>query len=210
MNRTGATPTVPARKPWPMKWVAVVIVIGIAAYTWLTLEFRKTEAPNEPWTDTRGRQEIAKLAAAGWTKNEVPFESVHEFPEPRGNVSLGPPMPIVSLLRDQTLDPWHLPIEVSQSMAPTEWAAGQPYTVYLNLDLDTDRMQVGGLTVFRKGSHLILVPRWQPVPGELVPRSKKARGRVLFNAGDVPAGRYTVTVVAIKSCAMWELNVRGD
>jgi len=152
---------------------------------------------------------MAALAEAGWTKSEAPFEAAVEFPASRGNVSLGAPMPIVAMLRDKTLDPWHLPIEVTASMAPAEWSAGQPYTAYLKLDLDTDRMQIGGFTVFRKGSHLILVPRWERVPGDLIARTRTAAGRLLFAAGDVPAGEYTVTVVAIKSCATWRLTVHG-
>jgi hypothetical protein len=192
-----------------MKWVALVTVLGIAVYTWLTLEFRKPGKPAEPWTDNRARAEIAVLAEAGWTKSEVSFEAVVEFPTSRGNVSLGAPMPVVSLLRDATLDPWHLPIEVTASMAPAEWSAGQPYTAYLKLDLDTDRMQIGGFTVFRKNTHLILVPRWERVPGDLIARSRTASGRLLFAAGDVPPGEYTVTVVAIKSCATWRLTVHG-
>ena len=192
-----------------MKWVALVIVVGIALYMWLTLEFRKPGRANEPWTDQRARAELAVLAEAGWSKSEVPFEPVVEFPPPRGNVSLGQAMPIVDLLRQTTLDPWHLPIEVTASMAPAEWSAGQPYTAYLKLDLDTDRMQIGGFTVFRKSAHVILVPRWERVPGDLIARSRTATGRLLFNAGDVPPGEYTVTVVAIKSCATWRLSVHG-
>ena len=192
-----------------MKWIVVVVLTGIAVYTWLTLAFRKPGPPNEPWTDQRARAEKAMLAGAGWSTLDVPFEPVVELPESRGNVRLAAPMPIVSLLRDQTLDPWHLPIEVSGSMAPAEWAAGRPYTAYLKLDLDTDRMQIGGFTTFRKGSHLILVPRWERVPGDLVARTRTAQGRLLFNPGDVPPGSYTVTVVAIKACAQWPLEVRG-
>lgn len=193
-----------------MKWVALVTVLGIAIYTWLTLEFRKPAPPNEPWTDQRQRAEGEKLAAAGWARTEVAFEPVVDFPESRGNVALGPTTPIVALLRDLTLDPWHLPIEVTRSMAPADWSAGQPYTAYLALDLDTDRMRIGGFTVFRKASHLILVPRWEPVPGDLAARTRSARGRLLFNPGDVPPGDYTVTIVAIKSCAHWRLAVHGQ
>lgn len=192
-----------------MKWVALVIVCGIAAYTWVNLEFRKPGGPSEPWADQRARAEAAKLAESGWETVIVPFESVVEFPASRGNVTLGPTMPIVSTLRDTTLDPWHLPIEVSGSMAPSEWSAGRPYTAYLKFDLDTDRMQIAGFTAFRKGPHLILVPRWAHVPGDLVERSRTARGRLLFSAGDVPPGEYTVTVVAIKASATWKLTVHG-
>lgn len=192
-----------------MKWVALVTVVGIAIYTWLTLQFRKPGPPSEPWSDQRARAELAVLAEAGWAKSEVPFEAVIEFPASRGNVSIGPAMPVVGLLRDMTLDPWHLPIEVTASMAPAEWSAGQPYTAYLKLELDTDRMQIGGFTVFRKNAHLILVPRWERVPGDLIARSRTASGRLLFAAGDVPPGEYTVTVVAIKSCATWRLAVHG-
>jgi hypothetical protein len=193
-----------------MKWVALVIVVGIALYTWISLAFRKPGPPNEPWIDQRARAEVGVLAEAGWSKSEVPFEPVVEFPASRGNVSLGQAMPIVDLLRQTTLDPWHLPIEVTGSMAPTEWSAGQPYTAYLKLALDTDRMQIGGFTVFRKGAHVILVPRWERVPGDLIARSRTAGGRLLFNPGEVPPGEYTVTVVAIKSCATWRLSVRGE
>lgn len=192
-----------------MKWVALVTVLGIGTYTWLTLEFRKPEPSSEPWFDQRARAEVAALEKAGWAKSEVPFEPVVEFPASRGNVSIGPAMPIVSLLRNITLDPWNLPIEVTGVVAPAEWSARQPYTVYLKLELDTDRMQVGAYTVFRSSQHIILVPSWAPVPGDLVVRTRTASGRLLFNAGDVPPGDYTVTVVAIKACATWHLTVHG-
>ena len=190
-----------------MRWVALVILIGIALYTWLTLSFRKPEHPNEPWAEQRARAEVAALKKAGWTKSAVTFDAVVESPASRGNVSYVATPQVVTDLRAITLDPWYLPIEVTSTVAPADWSAGQPYTAYLRLDLDTDRMKIGGFSVFRKGGNIILVPAWEHVPDDLAARTRKPSGRLLFNAGDVPPGEYTVTVVAIKSCATWHLNV---
>ena len=45
-----------------MKWVVVAIVVCIVPYTFLTLKYRKTEAPNRPYEDNKKR---AMLEAPG-------------------------------------------------------------------------------------------------------------------------------------------------
>ena len=35
------------RKPWPMKWIIVAILVTIIPYTWITLAFRKPNPAHE-------------------------------------------------------------------------------------------------------------------------------------------------------------------
>ena len=208
-DQSANLPGRPQRQPWSMKWVVLVIILGIALYTWLTLAFRKPENPNETWAEQQLRRELAVLDKAGWSKSKVALDPVVASPAQRGNVSYIATPKAVDDLRSITVDPWYLPVEAKEVVAPSDWPDGRTYTVYVKLDIDTDRMQVGGFTIFRKGSDIILVPAWRHYPDDVADRTRKVRGRLLFNPGDVPPGEYMVTIVAIKSCATWHLTVHG-
>ena len=40
-----------ARQPWPMKWIVLAIILGIGAYTFLTLHYRKPGRAFQPYAE---------------------------------------------------------------------------------------------------------------------------------------------------------------
>ncbi|MEZ5275896.1 MAG: hypothetical protein R3F07_05910 [Opitutaceae bacterium] len=44
------------RKPWPMTWVVIAIAAFMVIYTLVNVEFRKEEAPHQPYEEAQERQ----------------------------------------------------------------------------------------------------------------------------------------------------------
>ena len=55
-------------KPWPMKWVVLAIVLGLAGYTYLTLRYRKPGPAYRPYQDTVNRVTVGRLLSSGYQR----------------------------------------------------------------------------------------------------------------------------------------------
>jgi hypothetical protein len=68
------------RKPWPMRWVVLAIVLFIPLYTYLTLHFRRKDPAFVPYQDMRDRADVIRLLNAGYQRVTVdasrPAESI--------------------------------------------------------------------------------------------------------------------------------------
>src|SRR5438105_3708911 len=59
-------------EPWPMKWIALAILLFIVPYTYLTLHFRKPGKAFEPYADLSKRANTARLLSAGYQRIPLP------------------------------------------------------------------------------------------------------------------------------------------
>jgi hypothetical protein len=62
------------RKPWPMKWVALAILVMIVPYTILTIKYRKAEPAYQPYEDSKQRANVMRLLDAGYQRLNVTAE----------------------------------------------------------------------------------------------------------------------------------------
>lgn len=88
----------PEKKPWPMRWVAVVILVYIVGYTAINVVFRKPEPPHEPYAEAQERRQMRTIRASmmGWTRLVVepwqaPANSAHDEPVVLGKRDGDPP-----------------------------------------------------------------------------------------------------------------------
>lgn len=201
----------PPRKPWPMSGVAVAIVICLAAYTYVRIKYSKPNHGHEPFAEARQRVESAKLKQNGWERFDIAWERTVDFPEPRGNVrTVDARPPLREDLLKSTNENWYLPIEYLRVTAPAEVAAADSYTVYAEAQLDGARAQIVSFDAYRKGADVLLVPRTEQIPAELIPRTVKPSGRMLWPAGKLPAGQYRVLLLANRQAAEWDLRVTAN
>jgi hypothetical protein len=203
-----AAPRPTARQPWPLWPIAVAIVVSLAGYTYFRLAFAKPDKPHEPFAESRQRSESAKLKAAGWEWSEATYEAVVDLPAPEAAVHGLPVRPAIAeeLFRLST-ENWHLPIEYTDLAAAPHAPAGTEYAVHFQVELDQARAHIVSYDLYRKGADLIVIPRWEPYPPELVPRRPKTGGRLVVPAAALPAGHYRVTLLALKQSSQWELEV---
>lgn len=203
-----ASPRPPARQPWPLWPIVVAIVVSIAGYTYLRLAHAKPAKPHEPYADHLRRTESEKFTAAGWVRAEAAFETVVEQPAanaPINTTAVGPDA--VEELRRLSTETWHLPIEYSFVSAPAKLEVGAECTVHVQAELDQARAHIVAFDLFRKGTELVVLPRWEPYPAELTPRRPRTSGRLTIPAAALVPGRYRVTLPALKQSSQWLLEV---
>ena len=203
-----AAPPPRSRQPWPLWPIAVAIVVSLAGYTYLRVAYAKPAKPHEPFAEHRQRAEFSRFEAAGWTHAATEFVPVVELPSLDATVRQQPARSApTEELRQLSAENWHLPIEYTVVSAPTRQPANAAYTVHFRAELDQARAHIVGFDLFRKGTDLVALPRWEPLPGDLTPPRPRNAGRFTIPAGALPAGRYRVTLPALKQSSEWELVV---
>jgi len=206
-----ARPPRPTPKPWPMKWIVVVIGLFIVGYTAVNLYFRKPGRAYRPYQDAQDRATTARLLAAGWQKLPVdarrPVEKpvAEDAPAPvtRAAAGLGPD------LTASFAEPPKLLATIDRVVAPAAVAHGADYSAYFTASLASQKAQVGDLTLYRRGNELVLIPSTEPLPGkELMSRWSDSTYCVNFSTASLPPGRYQVRLVAQGPAAAWSFTVR--
>lgn len=198
----------PARQPWPMWPVALAIVVCLAGYTYFRLAYAKPTKAHEPFADNRRRVESAQLGAAGWSRVDAAYEPVVELPAAAATVrSLVIRPAAAEDLHRLSAENWHLPIEYTTVAAPSQLAAGVDAVLHFQAELDQARAHIVGFDLYRKDADLVLLPRWEPYPEELVPRRPRITGRITLPAAALPPGPCRVTLPALRQSSQWDLVV---
>lgn len=192
-----------------MKWVVLVIVVCITAYTILTLRFRKEGPAFRPYEDVQKRANVARLLSAGYRRIAVTATRPADAGRaPGGAVVAEAPGGIPSELGSTLIVTPLLPAEILNVTAAPTADAGRPYGIQLECTLPTDKQQLGGAELYVRGDQLVIVPTFDHVGGELLTRSRTAAVLITIPAGALQPGRYTVTIVAQRAARTWPLEVR--
>ena len=56
----------PNKKPWSLKWIAIIILACIIPYTWITVRYRKPGPAFQPYDDSKNRANVLRLLDAGY------------------------------------------------------------------------------------------------------------------------------------------------
>jgi hypothetical protein len=199
-----------APKPWPMKWIALSIVVFAVGYTAVNLYFRKPGKAYRPYQDAQDRATTARLLAAGWHKlpleNRRPVENASDGDTPAaiayGAVGLGLDFDPHFAEKPQ------LVASIDRVTAPARVAQGQDYSLYFTASLADLKGQLGDLDLYRRENELVLVPSIEKLPGkELMSRWNDSGYSATFSTATLPPGRYTARIVAQGPAATWSFTV---
>ena len=196
-----------------MKWVALVIVLGIALYTFLTLHFRKPGRPFQPYQDTQDRATVARLVNAGWQKLTAEVERPAEAPR-AADLPSPPARPAVAasaLPAERNyalLEKPRLAARIGAVSAPGELSAGAALRLFFTCTGSDLKQQLGDVLVLRKGSELFLIPRFEHTPGSLLARSTEFAAWIILPAGAIKPGHYHTTLVGAAGSKNWDMDVR--
>jgi len=197
------------RQSWPMKWIAVAIILFAVPYTILTLRYRKPGPAFQPYQDMKNRANVVRLLEAGYQRLPLTAQRPADGTKAAGGaaVTQGPgglPPDLRSTLVETPL----LPTEIlSVSAAPT----GNPlraYGVHFTCALPGDQQQLGGADLYIRGDQLVIIPTFERVGGELLTRSRQTVVLLTIPPGAVKPGSYTVTLVAERASPTWPLEIR--
>lgn len=204
----------PARKPWPMRWVVIAIIACIVPYTYVTIKYRKPQKAFEPYADMKDQANVNRLLAAGYKR--VILRAERPFPDlPAADITLGSaavPAPAPAGLPEELaktlIDAPRLPRGYQHLIAPAELAAATPGRLQFTAQLEGNREQLGGAELYRRDGSVVIVPLFEPAPGDLQARSTESTVLLEIPPGALPAGRYEVTLVGARDSLSWTVLVR--
>lgn len=173
--------TPPARKPWPMKWIVLAIVVYIAGYTFINIAYRKPAgSAHEPYAEAQQRSlRTVQTTMSGWTRVACTLAGDAAAVRPGGSATITEaPLPA-------RLDK-HLPQDLPPIMpgapalhpaslalqAPAAQAAGEALRVRLEFPGGAAVPAFGEVLAYFKDRHLYLfiqdeshvAPDSQPTP----------------------------------------------
>lgn len=209
----------PSPKPWPIKSVALVILLSLAAYTIFTLatlDQRKTaKQTHEPWAEAQARAEKVqraadagyKLIAATTERPSTPGlidEAISKFRAPITPAPAGIPVEISVLLPEQP----KLPDTIGQIAAPATIAAKDPCQILYTCQLPDDRKHLGDTTLYIKDNHLVIITHFDTLDGDLRARTRETTILLTIPAGTLePNHTYDITLAARSESRRWHLLV---
>ena len=194
-----------------MKWIVVAIAVFVVGYTLVNIYFRKPGRGFRPYEDMNNRATTARLLAAGWQKMPVDTRRPVEKPSAedtpaavtRDAAGLGPD------LEAKFAESPKLLATIDRVVSPASVAHGGDYAAYFIASLPDLKVQFGDLTLYRKGSELVLIPTTEPLPGrELRSRWNDSTYWISFPTAGLPPGRYQVRIVAKGPAATWSFTIK--
>jgi len=202
------------RKPWPMKWVFLAIVLCIVPYTVLTLVYRKPkDLTFNPYDDMKQRANVLRLLNAGYQRVNAPASrpadpqllvgAMHSLAE-----VTPAPAGVTDGLDATLVETPQLPRSFSSVSAPRETAALLPYPIVFTCTLADQKHQLGGAQVFIRGQSIVIIPGFEPLDGDLTARSKESPVVITLPGGTLKAGHYTMRLAGSEQSRQWTVEVK--
>jgi hypothetical protein len=207
-----AFPRMPAarkdRKPWPMKWIVVAILVFIPIYTYLTLHYRRPDRPFNPYRDMRDRADVIRLLKAGY--HRVALEATRPVDEVRGGGDPSMPAPggLPEELGKTLVESPLLPLEINSVSASPTAVSGIDYSVVLNYTIPDNKRQLSGAHLYEKPGEIVIVADFEKLAGSLLSRTRDGSALLDIPPGSLRPGEYRVTLVGERSSRSWTLRVR--
>lgn len=204
------SPAPSTRKPWPLKWIIVAILLVVGPYTYLRWHFRKPGPAFAPYHDIKERANTMRLLSAGFQRITVAADRPADgalAPESRGHVVAaagGLPASLASTLVEVP----QLPVEITAVNAAAETNTMFPYKIEFTCTLPDNHRQPGSAQLFIRGEEIIVVPELEHLAGELVARARENRLRLTVAGGALKPGQYRVTLVGAQRSRAWDLTVK--
>ena len=196
-----------------MKWVVLTIVLGLAAYTYLTLHFRKPGPAFQPYQDAVNRTAVSRLLSSGYQRIALAVER----PADPQRTSV-----ILSGYASATTASSGLPPELDHALvgkpllaeiitsvtAGAEVNAAQSYRIQFSATLADHKHVISEAHLFRKDDSLVILPVFEQIEGGLQARWLETTVLLTVPAGALPPGRYTATLIGTHGSRTWPLLVR--
>lgn len=196
------------RPLWPMKWIALAILLVIVPYTFLTLYYRKPGPAYRPYQDAQDRANVVRLLSAGYQRITLaaqrPADPVRgAVAAPTSTALGGLPASLVSTLVQKPL----LPADILAVTAAPSVSAQQPYAIQFTCTLPDNKQQLAGAELYVKDAEIVITPDFELLTGGLLARSRDSVILLTLPAGSLKAGTYRVTLAGQHSSRAWTLQV---
>ncbi len=196
------------RRPWPMKWIVLTIIVVLVPYTFLTLYYRKPGPAYRPYQDAQERANVVRLLSAGYQRITVAAQRPADSPRaaaaaPTTAVLGGLPSELVATLVQKPL----LPPEIHAVTAAPSVSALQPYAIQFTCTLPDNKQQLAGAELYVKDAEIVITPDFELLTGGLLARSRESVILLTVPAGALKPGTYRVTLAGQHSSRAWSVQV---
>lgn len=195
-----------------MKWIVLAILVVIVPYTWVTFHYRKPGKAFEPYGDLKKQANVKRLLSAGFHRVAL----VAERPADLGPTSVvtgaraataATPGGIPDVLGQALLETPHLPNRVAGLIAAPTANRLLAYTLQFTAGLPDNRESLHSAHLYSKDNELFILVHFEPLPGELLSRTKESVVRLTIPAGALESGNYQAILVGTGNSVSWPLQV---
>jgi len=206
-------PLRPRANTLPLRWVAIAIVVFIAAFSFLRLFFGKPGTAIEPCPDPGVGAGAQRLLALGYQRMPVDLERPAEilpaasFDPNAGEVESafgGLPSELDAAMTAKPA----LPAKITGVTAPREIAAPGIYALQFTCAQTDYRTQLDDVLLFRKEHQLFLLPDFRKPGGQLLARWKESVVVARFPTQGLTPGCYTATLCGRNASKTWQFTVK--
>lgn len=197
-----------------MRWIVLVIVLCIGPYTYVNLKYRKPNKVFEPYADMKEQANVKRLLETGYNRvtiaAERPFPALAPSEITRGATAQLAPAPggLPDPLGQTLVEIPRLPLSYRGLVAPAEINSLMPTRIQFTAQIETDHEQLGGAQIFVRENSVVIVPTFEPVPGDLQVRSRESDVLLTLPSGVLQPGTHVFTLAGARDSVRWTVFVR--
>lgn len=195
-------------RPWPLKWIALVILLVLVPYTILTLRYRKPGRAFEPYHDIKERANVIRLLSAGYQRialeADLPVDPVHvSAPVKTSGTAGGLPL----ALRETLVDEPSLPTDILNVSASSSVNSLFSYQISFTCSLPDNKQQLGGAQLYVRRDEIVVVTEFERLNGGLLSRSREKTILLTVPGGTLKPGQFHLTLIGARNSKAWTLQV---
>lgn len=205
-----SVPSAPSRKPWPMRWIVLTILVVIVPYTFVNLKFRKPNKAFEPYADMMNQANVNRLLDAGYRRVTLPAATPSpDFPAPGDTAAALAPASggLPSELGETLVQAPRLPVSYRDVTAPAQLAIGESATLRFTVALDTDRERIGGADLFLRDQTVVIVPTFVGTASS-TSAAREQIVQITLPAALLAPGTHVFTLAGGRDSVNWSILVR--
>ena len=196
------------RKPWPMKWIVLAILLFIPVYTYLTLHYRRPGPAFRPYQDMRDRADVIRLLKAGYHRVAIDASRPADLATPAGAQTMPAPGGLPDELRKTLVESPLLPLEISAVAASPTAVSGIDYPIAITYTLPDNKRQLSGAHLYEREGEIVIVADIERLDGGLMARTREGTALLQVPPGSLRPGTYRVVLVGERSSRQWTLTIR--
>ena len=196
-------PAARAKKPWPMRWIVLGMILFIIPYTYINLHYRKPGRSFLPYDDLHERE---RLGQAGYKRVTARLTRPADgglVPADGEPVAGGLP----EGLRASMHEPPLLAAAIAAVSAPGSAESLSNYQIRFVGGQDDYREQPADAHLYIKDHAIFVVPGYERLDGQLLSRTRESVLVITVPSGALDPGTYRMTLVGRNASRAWTLQV---
>jgi hypothetical protein len=198
-----------------MKWVAIATVLGLIAYTYFTLHYRKDpQAAHRPVEEAKERFTVNRLRQAGYARISVtaerpgdPSRTLAGLARPLAEIK-DAPAGVPAELSETFAELPKLPDSFQNVSAPAGHTAMLPYSLQYVCQLPDNNGILGETRVYVKDNDVAIITDFDRIDSDLLARTKDATVLLQLPAHIFRSGEtFQITLVGKTASKHWSVQV---